>query len=151
MRSKHLFVVAAALAVAVLVVAWLFSDADLGAADPMSRERDAGTRAPSALDVPDPRTAPPPSSSDDFPRTAAAVADAPQPSVDERAPRGQEVVPVRGARRERVGEAEVWYWPLSLAEERSGTSSFARAERTGTIDEGLTQFAQLLERQVDGR
>jgi len=151
MRSQHLFVVAAALAVAVLVVAWLFRDADLGAADPMSREPDAGTRASTALDAPDPRTAPSSSSSDEFPRTAAAVADAPKASVDEQAPRGLEVVPVRGARRERVGEAEVWFWPLSLAEERSGTSSFARAERTGTIDEGLTQFAQLLERRVDGR
>lgn len=139
MRTQHLFVVAAALAVAVLVVAWLFRDADLGAADPMSREPDAGSRASTALDAPDPRTAPSSSSSDEFQRTAAAVADAPKASVDEQAPRGLEVVPVRGARRERVGEAEVWYWPLSLAEERSGTSSFARAERTGAAEEAQSE------------
>jgi hypothetical protein len=50
-----------------------------------------------------------------------------------------------------VSEAEVWYWPLSLAEERSRNSSFARAELVGSIDEGLAQFAQLVERGADGR
>lgn len=151
MRSNHLLVVAAALAGAVLVVAWLLSGFDARAADPTSREREAGARATAQLDAPAAQPAPSHSQSDELGRAAATVTDTPQASVDDSAPRGLEVAPVRGARRERVREAEVWYWPLSLAEERSGTSSFARAEHTGSIDEGLAQFAQLLEREADGR
>jgi hypothetical protein len=151
MRSNHLLVVVAALAGALVVVVWLLSGFDARAADPTARERDAGVRAATQLDAHAAQLAPPPSSNDELERAAAAVADASQASVDEQTPRGLEIAPVRGARRERVGEAEVWYWPLSLAEARSGTSSFARAERTGTIDEGLEEFAQLLEREADGR
>lgn len=151
MRSNHLLVVAAALAGAVLVVVWLLSGFDARAADPSAREREAGVRAATQLDAPAAQSAPAHSHSDELERAAAAVGATPEASVADTAPRGIEVAPVRGARRERVSEAEVWYWPLSLAEERSGNSSFARAERTGAIDEGLAQFAQLLERDADGR
>jgi hypothetical protein len=149
MRSNHLLVVAAALAGAVLVVAWLLSGFDARAADPTSREREAGARAAAQLDAPAAQSAP--AQSDELERAAAAVTAMPEASVAEQTPRGIEVAPVRGARRERVSDAEVWYWPVSSSEDRTGNSSFARAERTGTVDDGLAEFAQRLEREADGR
>jgi len=151
MRSNHLLVVAAALAGAVLALVWLLSGFDARAADPTSREREAGARATAQLDAPAPQLAPPPSQSDELERAAAAVIETSPATAAEQAPRGIEVAPVRGARRERVSEAEVWYWPVSSNEERSGNSSFSRAERTGAIDEGLEEFAQPLTREADGR
>jgi len=151
MRSNHLLVVAASLAGAVLVVVWSLSVFDLRAAAPTSRERDDGARSTTTLDVQAAHAAPSPSSNDELERAAAAVSATAEAQGPEQAPRGIEVAPVRGARRERVDEAEVWYWPLSRGEERSGNSSFARAEQTGSIDEGLAQFAQPIERGTDGR